>query len=377
MRNKFIAFIFFFLIFKSNAQSIPLSDKATVSVLTCGTGPEMYSLFGHTAIRITDPTVLLDIVYNYGAFDFGTPNFVAKFTKGDLQYFVTTDTYTNFLEQYRYEQRSVYEQELNLPSAKKQELFDNLNRVLMSDARYYTYKFIDRNCTNMAVDIINKTLGSKVIYKIKDTEVTYRQTLYPYFDGHFYEQLGTSIIFGKKVDEQATLLFLPLELLESLKTAQYQNAPLAAKTKTILDSDKSDNGSSWWNNIYTYLVFLVVVTLANKKPLTVFYLMLLGLIGIFFSIAGWYSLHRELEYNYNILLFNPIYLLLVYFYFRNNYKWIYYISVFLGVTLLIGFTVIATKIYFWIALPIIATNAIILGRFIRHYHKPDSLPAIE
>ncbi len=377
MRNKFIAILLFLVVGYANAQLFPLSDKSRVSVLTCGTGNEIYSLFGHTAIRITDPLTQLDIVYNYGAFDFATPNFVAKFTKGDLQYFVTTDTFTNFLNQYQYEQRSVYEQELNLSLEKKQALFDNLNQVLLSDARYYTYKFIDRNCTNMAVDIINKTLGSKVIYKTKAIDVSYRQTLYPYFDNHFYEQLGTSIIFGKKVDEQATLLFLPYELLESLKTAEYQNRPLAAETSTLLYFPPTKNPGSLWNNIYTYLIFLVAVVLVNKRPFTVVYLMIIGLVGVFFSIAGWYSLHRELEYNYNILLFNPLYLLLIYFYYCKNTKWISWLAIALFIMLIIAILVLMLKVYFWIVAPIIITNAIILLRLLRQSRNPNLLTAVE
>ncbi len=377
MRNKFIAILLFLVVGYANAQLFPLSDKSRVSVLTCGTGNEIYSLFGHTAIRITDPITKIDIVYNYGAFDFATPNFVAKFTKGDLQYFVTTDTFTNFINQYQYEQRSVFEQELNLPLEKKQALFDNLNQVLLSDARFYTYKFIDRNCTNMAVDIINETLGSKIIYKTKATDVSYRQTLYPYFDNHFYEQIGTSIIFGKKVDEQATLLFLPYELLESLKTVVYRNRPLAAEVVTLLNFPPTKSAGSLWNNIYTYLIFLVAVVLINKKPLTAFYLVLLGLIGVFFSIAGWYSLHRELEYNYNILLFNPLYLVLLYFYYRNNTKWISLLAIAIIIMLTIAVLIVVFKVYFWIVVPIIITNAIVLLRILRQSRSRNLLTAVE
>src|SRR6476620_7089444 len=77
----------------SVGQGIPLSEGAKVSVLTCGTGNEVYSLFGHTAIRIKDPARHLDMVYNYGAFDFEAPNFVLRFSKGDLQYFVTAEDF--------------------------------------------------------------------------------------------------------------------------------------------------------------------------------------------------------------------------------------------------------------------------------------------
>ena len=193
-----------------SAQLAPLSPKATVSVLTCATGNESYSLFGHTAVRIADPEQFLDVVYNYGAFDFSTPNFVAKFAKGDLQYFVVADSFSEFIGRYQYEGRSVYEQKLRLSLPLKQQLFDQLNKTLQSEERFYTYKFIDRNCTTMVVDLLNQTIGTKAITKKDAIEKTYREVLFPYFKNHFYEQLGTSSIFGTKVDQKPLPYFFRL-----------------------------------------------------------------------------------------------------------------------------------------------------------------------
>src|SRR6478752_9018225 len=213
-------------IYNSYSQDVVLTKNAHVSVLTCGTGNESYSLFGHTAIRVSDIDNNLDVVYNYGAFDFDTPNFVLQFTKGDLNYFIVNNRYEDFINQYNYEKRDVYEQELNIPLALKQKLFDNLYQSLLSDERLYQYKFIDNNCTSKVVDVINKTLGSKVIIKKIDTDQTYRSILFPYFDNHFYEKLGSSIVFGTKVDQMGTKIFLPYELQKSLNLIQYQGHPL-------------------------------------------------------------------------------------------------------------------------------------------------------
>ena len=143
--HKILFFALLLVSISSFGQNILLSKNATASVITCDTGNESYSLFGHTAIRIADVDHNLDVVYNYGAFDFATPNFVAKFAKGDLQYFAIATSFGDFMSQYTYEQRSVFEQELLLTLAYKQQLFDNLNSVLSSEQKYYTYKFIDRN----------------------------------------------------------------------------------------------------------------------------------------------------------------------------------------------------------------------------------------
>jgi hypothetical protein len=360
--KKFSFFLFLFLTIPvSFAQNLLLSKEAKVSVLTCGTGNESYSLFGHTAIRISDPFNNIDVVYNYGAFDFNTPNFVLKFIKGDLQYFAVAHSYTDFVNEYQYDRRSVYEQELNIPYALKQKLFDNLNTSLASGDSHYTYKFIDKNCTSMVVDIINKTLDTTAIVKNADIDITYRTILFPYFDNHFYEKLGTSIIFGKKVDGLGTQIFLPFELQKSLKKVFYQNHPLAGENKTILEFPTEVSGS-WWNNVYTYILFLGFIIAINKKPVAAFYLTIMALLGVFFAFAGFYSFHKELAYNYNILLFNPSLLLLLYFYRTKNTKGLYNLALFNLISLVLYLVILINKAHLWIVLPLVITSAVLLVR---------------
>lgn len=345
----------------SLSQNIQLSKNACVSVITCGTGNESYSLFGHTAIRVQDTINSIDVVYNYGAFDFKTPNFVMKFIKGDLQYFAVANYYPDFINQYQYEKRSVYEQQLNIAVNLKQKLFDNLNTSLASGESYYTYKFIDKNCTSMVVDIINKTLDTTAIVKNADTDLTYRTILYPYFDGHFYEKLGTSIIFGKKVDQLGTQLFLPMELQKSLRKVYFKNQPLARENKTIIEF-KNQVPFSLWNNPYTYFVVLTLIVLINKKGLNLLYLILMAAIGIFFAFVGFYSDHLELGYNYNILLFNPTLIGVSYFYWKENQKWIYNLILFNLLAVVLYFLFIINKAHLVVVLPLVVTSTIILVR---------------
>lgn len=365
--NSLLKQVFFFALLISSipifGQDISLSPNTKVSVITCDTGNESYSLFGHTAIRITDTKHNLDVVYNYGAFDFSTPNFVAKFAKGDLQYFATANSFYDFMGQYSYEQRSVFEQELNIPLAYKQKLFDNLNKALASEERYYTYKFIDKNCTSMVVDIINKTLGSKVISKKTDTDKTYRTILYPYFDNSFYEKLGTSIIFGTKVDQFGTHIFLPLELHQNLQQAQFENHLLIKKSETLLDF-KKETSSPWWDNIYTFIAFLGLIVIINKKSIDAVYFTVMGLLGLFFGFMGFYSFHHELAYNYNILLFNPFLLVLLYFIGTKNKKWIIDTAAFNLILLLVYILFMLNKIHLLIVLPLVFTSSILLIKII-------------
>ena len=367
-----VFFLFLFLtIATSFGQNSYLSKDANVSVISCGTGNEVYSLFGHTAIRVQDSLNGIDVVYNYGAFDFNTPNFVMKFTKGDLQYFAVVNSFADFINQYRYEKRSVYEQELNITTELKQQVFDNLNTSLASGESYYTYKFIDKNCTSMVADIINKTLGSTVIVKKENTNLTYRSILYPYFDGHFYEKLGTSIIFGTKVDQYGTQIFLPLELKKSLEKITFRNQLLVKESKTLLDY-KNEVPFSYWNNSYTYLILLLVVIICNKKSISMFYLSFIAIIGLLFGFVGFYSQHLELANNYNILLFNPTLLGLLFFYWTKNRQGLYILAVVNLICLVAYFFVLINKAHLFIVLPLLITNIILLLRIAFENKKSNS-----
>ena len=360
--SQFLLFILLSLFSLPQFQAEELSKNVRVSVLTCGTGNEVYALFGHTAIRITDQATNLDIVYNYGAFDFATPNFVGKFAKGDLQYFATSEAFSDFVLQYQYEQRAIVEQELHMTDAQKQSLFDELNRVLVSNEGTYTYKFIDKNCTNMAVDLLNKTLGSNVISKRENLNFTYRETLFPFFDGHFFEKLGTSIIFGTKVDQQATLLFLPIELLQSLATTKISGKPLAEKAEVILAQPNQKTPFSWWNNWVVYLGVLLAILILNKKIISLTFLTLVGFIGLFFVVAGFWSLHGELAYNYNALLLNPFLLLFVALSLNKKTELLKKLTYVLSACFALYFILMLNKIHFWIVLPLFVTIVIIVLR---------------
>jgi hypothetical protein len=364
-------FFLFLVINCSNytfAQNLVLSNNAKVSIITCDTGNESYSLFGHTAIRISDLEQNLDLVYNYGAFDFSTPNFVAKFSKGDLQYFATNQLFSDFLTQYSYERRSVYEQELTISTAYKQKIFDNLNEVLFTDQRFYTYKFIDKNCTSMVVDMVNSTLGQPIIVKKFDTNKTYRTILFPYFDGFFYEKLGTSIIFGSKVDQYGTRIFLPLELQKNLAAIQYKNQPLCKESITLLEFDKETN-TSVWNNCYGYLIFLAFIIFLNNQKLESFYMLIMGLLGLFFGFMWFYSNHQELTNNYNLLLFNPLLLFLLYFQVTKNKKWILNFCYLFLLSLIIYLILVLNKVHLLVVLPIVITSGIVTIKMILKNRK--------
>ena len=337
-------------------NTLQLSNESTVSLITCGSGAETYSLFGHTAIRIKDPANAIDEVYNYGTFDFSTPNFYLKFVKGDLKYLETSAPYLDFMQEYLYESRSVYEQVLHLSTPQKQELFRALNAALHSEDRFYIYKFIDKNCTTMVVNVLNKSLGEDVLVKTGDRTKTYRAILNPYFNDDFYEQLGISIIFGAKVDRLGEQIFLPSELQAALKTAQYKGQPLCLENRTLLKYPAVVVPFSWWNNFYAFSLIFLVLILANKKALYRGFFLLLSVFGLFLSFASLYSLHHELHNNYNILLFNPLLLALVYCDIRNYKRGVYWTSRIALASIGIYLIIMINKVHLGMVLPLVVCS---------------------
>lgn len=357
-------YFLFFLFFISNvfSQNPSLSDTATVSVFTCGRGEQLYSTFGHTAIRIKDVKNQLDVVYNYGAFDFATENFYLKFVKGDLQYFINATSFDQFIYEYQYDGREVIEQTLALSQPKKQELFERLNASLYSADRYYTYKFIDRNCTTMVADKVNQSIGQPIIKKVDDTSISYREVLYPYFGNYFWYNLGINIIFGAKTDYKAEQLFLPIELLHSLDKATVDGKPLVSKKETLVQSVEKTHEFSFVNSIYFVALILVLILVTRKLFVYKTYLFIAGLLGLFLCLVGLYSLHQEVLWNYNALLFNPLFLLLPFLKINSRKKLLW---ICLGM-LAIYIVVIVTKPYLMLMIPFIIAHLLMMYKLLKN-----------
>ena len=67
---SYIILSFFLLLLPTGQASANNNDSIRLSLLTCAPGEEIYSLFGHTAIRYENPSQGIDVVFNYGLFSF-------------------------------------------------------------------------------------------------------------------------------------------------------------------------------------------------------------------------------------------------------------------------------------------------------------------
>ncbi|MFL9844932.1 DUF4105 domain-containing protein [Flavobacterium rhizosphaerae] len=365
-RLKFFlaAFIICLTVLQSYAQDArqPGNNTTTVSLLTCGPGNELYSVFGHTAIRVKNISQGFDVVFNYGTFDFDTPNFYLKFVKGDLKYFVSVSAFQDFLYTYQYYDRDVFEQVLNLSPVQKQYIAEELNNSLLPENREYTYKFIDRNCTTMVADIINKHIDGKISLQNSDSGKTNRTIIYENLDNKFYENLGINLIFGHRTDVPMYKLFLPKQLLEGVSNTTMPNGKaLAQPVTTIYKSTTNQEKAAWWNNFYTYAIACLLLMVGSRYALLRNTLLaILGLIGFFFCFVGYYSYHAEITQNYNALLFNPLFLVLLYYSLFKKYKYAKVVGSICLLLVILYVIIMLSKPYLLMVLPLIALVIVVI-----------------
>lgn len=285
----------------ASAQPQSLSENATISIITCGTGEELYTLFGHTALRVKDADQNLDVVYNWGMFDFRTPGFYTKFVKGNLLYYLDVDRFDDFLYNYEMTKREVVEQELNLDYSQKNEIWNEINRQLKSDDRYYTYGFIRNNCTTKVVDVLNKVLKNPLKTDFPSNKHSYRHILNEGLQEHYFEKLGINLLFGYTTNKQSDLIFLPVKF----KDAIVYNKPIL-KSQNVLYSPPDVQHSTGFNSVVTLWVIVFVLSFGSFKTRIRFgYFLVTAIFGLFLLAVSVFTHHYELHFNAWILFFNP------------------------------------------------------------------------
>lgn len=339
------------------SQTPSLSESTQVSVLTCGVGDELYSIFGHTALRFVDREQKLDVVFNYGTFDFSTPRFYSKFVKGDLMYHLSTDSYANFLYNYEQENRSVDEQFLNLTAAQKLQIWEKIQLQLHTQERFYQYKFIDNNCTTKVADLLNEVLPQPLVTHFEGNNENYRPILNSYLNNHYFEKLGINLVFGRKVDQPNTdLVFLPNKLQQSIAVSQNGALPLLIKENQIVPAHRVGGFHFFDSYVFFLILCLFLAALSSYTIIRNLWMVVIALIGVFLAAVSLYSNHQEVHYNEVFLLCNPLYF--IYLFLQNiKYK----------KRMLLLLTVVLVGYVFWINLeklyifsPLILTTFVVL-----------------
>ena len=351
IKNWIVNLLFLLLCGQLYAQPEQLSEQAKVSVITCGTGDEMYSIFGHTALRFVDKEQQVDAVFNYGTFDFNTPNFYAKFIKGDLLYYLSVSDYSSFVWQYQADNRSVEEQFLDLTFAQKQQLWQMVLQQYRGPEKYYTYRFVHNNCTTKVVDLLNEVLSQPLSTDFEANNQSYRDILNSYVKDNYFEKLGINILFGRRTDELNQHIFMPDKLLKSVEISTNNSAPITQKTIPVFTAtEKSPNMlNSWW---FACVLSVATIFLSRFKIIRHLLLIFSGLIGILLVFIHFYSQHIELLNNNMVMLFNP--LLIFYVFVKNKNLKKYFAFMLLSIIALFCIMSGLTKVFMFF--PILGIN---------------------
>jgi hypothetical protein len=294
------------------ASGQPLSPAARISLLTCGAGDELYSTFGHSAVRVCDTAQQLDLVFNYGTFDFNEPHFYADFVRGKLNYMLNVTKFENFLFAYEVEQRWVFEQALNLTPEQRQDIFAFLVNNSRHENKYYLYDFLFDNCTTRIRDLLETGCRGQLVLPDKplDGRPTFRDLLYPHLRTMPWSKLGIDILLGSRTDRIAApreYLFLPDFLSEAIAHAELNGQPAAAESRYLFRPDEQPQHSApVFTPVVLFFALLIIVAAATfaKLPLKGFdaaWFLLLGLFGLFLVFMWTGTDHYVTKANFNLL----------------------------------------------------------------------------
>ncbi len=341
MIKKYFFTLFLFIFYASVNAQINLSVYAEVSIVTAGPGEELYEAFGHSAIRIKDPVLNFDLIYNYGMFDFNQPNFYTNFAKGNMIYSLARYDFKYFLASYKKDKRWLKEQVLNLNQQEKQAYFSFLETNALPQNRNYQYDPYFNNCATKLRDITKSILGDKVVFNDNNLEkkLTFRQLTNRELHWNSWGYLGLNLIAGIKLEETATLeeyMYLPKYVYSSFKNADLfiKNQPknLVKKETELLIFDEKKPTAALLNPLLIFtILFLIGVYITCKdfknknrtKSLDFLLFFLTGIIGCILFFLWFFSSHSTAPNNFNILWAFPLNILVGFFLYKEKLpKWV-------------------------------------------------------
>ena len=330
-----------------------------VSLLTVSPGEELYSTFGHTALRISDSTGTRDIVFNYGTFNFDEPGFYIKFARGKLNYYVSAESFANFEYVAMMENRSITEQTLNLTCTEKEKLLAYLDWNMLPANKYYKYDFTFDNCTTRVADLIDSIAGGSLVYKdITKEPMTFRDAIHDYLNQNEkpWSKLGIDLLLGRRLDRVMTIreeLFLPEYLMNALDSVTTNNQPLVSDKATIFQAEfRGHDKHSVTGPLFIFTCLFVLIGFLSFSANKIIRSFLFGFDGVLFFIIGvlgivlvlmWVATdHYMTKDNYNLLWAWPTHAVAA-FYVHSRKRWVrlYYLVYAIAQLILIA-------LWFWL-----------------------------
>ena len=320
LKILFIGLLVFFS-FAGFGQTPELTPLSKISVLTCGPGEELYASFGHSAFRVQDTSLGIDVVYNYGVFDDTSKYFYLKFIQGQMNYRLARQRSSRFLAEYEYFNRWVKAQNLELSLTERNELFKFLEHNYLPENQVYSYDFFYDNCSTKVWDVLKASFGGQLIFNetyIKH-QFTFRQLIHQNLKTNSWSAFGIDLALGAIIDNEATPkehMYLPKYTMEQLKTSKIGGALLAPIEEVIYESKPLEKKGFFFTTPLFWLVLMmllvVYVTYMDFKKkrrsrwLDFGLFFTTGLAGLLLLFLWFLTDHSQTVSNFNVLWVFPL-----------------------------------------------------------------------
>lgn len=354
------------------------SDTLQISLLTCTPGTEVYELYGHSALRVKHLARGTDWVFNYGIFDFSTPNFIWRFMLGQTDYTVAASPYDYFCAAYQYEGRAVSEQVLNLTPAEEARMFATVYQHAQQKGWSYRYNFLYDNCVTRLIKMIEESVDGQIEWpKAEEGKRTFRDMLHESSQEQSpWSCFGQDLILGQEVDEPLSVhlqMFSPIYaerfVCEAvIRGADGQTRPLVKEPSPTIASipaasEISGGGISPTLVVSLLAIVLLLISVWEMKRRKVIMaldnviLSVRGVLGILVALLFFASEHPAVGSNWLILFLNPLPLLILIWKICGNraekhqrlLKFMVAEPVLVGIVLLLSPQTISVAIYVFLA----------------------------
>lgn len=327
MIYKILVFLLSFSWVFSQNQFPKLSEAAEISILTFGSGKHLNDAFGHTGIRVKDSVTNLDIIFNYGVYDFDTPNFYTKFAQGRLNYKMGANYTSSLLDYYKRQNRSIEEQVLNFNFNENLRLYNYLLNNYKPQNRYYLYDFFYDNCATRIKDVCNEALNYNIKYIIPEgvTNASFRTYIHEQVNWNSWGRLGIDLALGAKIDQPTTpekAMFLPKYIHEFFRVAKVNDKPLVKEESTLFKPAPSQNTAAiiFWSPLFVLSCMSIMIIWLTWKDfkhqkrsqwidITLF--LITGTVGVILLLLWFATNHKTTANNYNLLWGFPLNLLII------------------------------------------------------------------
>ena len=348
MKKYFFTLFLFFSCALSIAQNSKLAhDSIRISLITCAPGEDIYSLFGHTAIRVTIPAQNYDIAYNYGIFDFNSENFIWRFSLGQTDYLLGKYPFEYFISEYIASDRAVWEQELDLSFDEKTTLVNDLENNYLPENRMYRYNFLYDNCATRPLNKVNNIKsGSIELIETDKNLYSFRDLIHRYTKEHPWSEFGMDLCLGSKADMIVGVkekIFVPIELMQAIDGANSESGIITKPIVNLYQPDDTDTAKdSIWDIITPIRLFttlalvLAIICYIEYQRGNIFWgidailFPIYGVAGCILAFLSFFSEHPTVSPNYILFLFHPFHLIFAPYIIRGEIKrtriWYHYLN---------------------------------------------------